>query len=76
MSTTSWEEIKRLAADFPCSKRSCRKVRVGVPTKNLLILIILMSIPTKHNMDITNINFVFNLIASCERERGEKRQKK
>ena len=48
MSTTSWEEIKRLAADFQCCERSCRKVRVGVPLKNLLILKILMSIHSKH----------------------------
>ena len=48
---------------------------VGVPPKNIKILIILMSIPTKHNMGITNITLVFHLIAPRERERSKKRQK-
>ena len=68
MSTTSWEEIKRLAADFQCCERSCRKVRVGVPLKNLLILKILMSIHSKHYIKMMNINFVFRQILPCKQE--------
>ena len=42
--------------------------RVGGPTKNLLILHILVSIPTKTYMKNTNINFVFHQIHPCERK--------
>ena len=45
-------------------------------SKNLEILIILISIHSKHNMEMTNINFVFHQILPREREREGKWQKK
>ena len=42
----------------------------GWVLKNFVIFKMLVSIHSKHNMGITNINFVFHQVPPCEQERG------
>ena len=68
---TKWKFLK-------CCSGACvrkEKEKEGWLPKNFVILKILVSIHSKHNMGMTNINFVFHQIPPCEQERGGKHQK-